>query len=126
MRGRSSAAEVAEAIAAEGGARAYRALLQLADDLAAVDAGARVALSAEEPVAEVGRWLDAIAGIVEMRLREVGAPAPVWVVACGGDPGSKWEPDRGVTLPEPADEVLVPEPLRRRGVMIEASELRSV
>ncbi|QEW04643.1 hypothetical protein [Microbacterium lushaniae] len=129
MRGRSSAAEIAaelsKAVARGNGRLAYRLLIQLADDLRAVDAAGRVVLAAEEPP-NVGRWSDAIAGIVELRLREAGAPLPDWVVASIGDPNDLWEPDRGVKLPWGADLKLVPEPLSRRGVAIEASELESV
>lgn len=128
VRGRSSAAQIAAeisaALATGDGRHAYRLLIQLADDLEAVDAPRRAALSAEPPLT-VGRWTDAIAGIVELRLREVGASIPAWVITNVGDPRETWEPTRGVTLPWPANLAHVPEPLRRRGVAIESSELDS-
>jgi len=129
-RGRSTAAEAAAAIlrADEAGnpALAYRSFIQLADDLGAVDAVTRVVLAAEEPERSRSRWTDAIAGLVELRLNEVGAPLPQWVRDTLGDPEHPWEPQRSdIAFPFPPDEELVPEPFRKRGVLIEENELSS-
>jgi len=129
-RGRSTAAEAAAAIlrAQEAGERAtaYRSFIQLADDLHAVDPVTRVVLAAEEPERTSSRWADAVAALVELRLGEVGAPLPQWVRERHGDPEHPWEPERSdIALPFPPDEELVPEPFRRRGVLIEENELAS-
>lgn len=131
VRGRSSAASAAAAIAdaqASGNPRlAYRNFIQLADDLAAVDPATRVVLAAEEPERSGGRWDDALAALVEYRLIQAGAPLPQWVHKRTGDHDHTWEPQRSsVPLPVGADEDLVPEPFRRRGVLIEENELVSV
>lgn len=128
--GRSSAAEVSAAIAlarASGDARlAYRQLIQLADDLAAVDPATRVVLTAEEPERVGDRWDDAVAALVEYRLAEVRAPLPTWVSQRTGDPEHPWEPERArEPLPFAVEPDLVPEAFRKRGVLIEESELVS-
>lgn len=106
---------------------AYREYIQLADDLASADAFTRVLLAAEEPDHDIGRWYDAIAALVELRLAEVGAPLPRWVQENRGNPDVLWVPQRTastVTLTADVDELA--EPFRRRGVGIEAGELESV
>jgi len=116
---------VAGAVASGSSALAYRSLIQLADDLAAVDPDGLAVLTEMEPLSVGGRWDDAIAGIVELRLREAGVPVPGWVTARVGDPGKPWAPDHAVVLPLPEPDS-VPEPLRRRGIYIEAGEFESV
>jgi len=130
VRGRSSAALAAAAITdaqTSGNPRlAYRNFIQFADDLAAVDPVTRVVLVAEEPERSGERWDDALAALVEYRLTQAAAPLPQWVRERTGDRKHTWEPQRSsVPLPVGADENLVPEPFRRRGVLIEESELVS-
>ena len=129
--GRSTVAETADFICrAEADGRpdeAYRAFIQLADDLAASSPFDRVKLVADDPAPGRSRWLDALAGLVELRLKEVNLPAPDWACEYRGDPSKPWEPQRSRRpLPVHADLGLSPEPLRRRGVAIEAGELESV
>jgi len=130
-QGRTPAARAADQIA-EAEERgefplAYRRFIQLADDLAAVDPVTRVLLAAEAPAESSSRWLDAVAALVELRLREVSAPVPSWVVDRAGDSGAVWEPQRGARpLPVSAQLDDVPPEFLRRGVAIERGELASV
>lgn len=106
---------------------AYREFIQLADDLASADAFTRVLLSAEEPDRSIGRWYDAIAALVELRLTEAGAPLPRWVRENQGNPDELWVPPRTAStsaLTVDVDELA--EPFRRRGIGVEAGELESV
>ncbi|MFT3798880.1 helix-turn-helix domain-containing protein [Microbacterium sp.] len=124
-RGRVTAAATADAIARAASPQvAYRAFLQLANDLEAASAFDRVILAAEEPVATSTRWDDAIAGLVEWLLVKRDAPVPDWVSDRTGDVDTIWEPQRtNVPLSVHADIRRAPEPLRRRGIAIEAEEL---
>lgn len=128
--GRSSAADAVEEIllaeAAADAPWAYRAFLQLANDLAAVSAVDRLLLSAEEPRRTHTRWDDAVAGLAEWRLRQLKAPVPEWILSRPGRADDPWEPQRTsfpLDLRTSADDV--PEPLRRRGVMMGSDELTS-
>lgn len=130
-RGRTPAAIAAEDITraeSEGEhARAYRRFLQLADDLASSDPVTRVLLAAEEPDASASRWVDAIAALVELRLREACAPIPSWVTDTAGRPDEIWEPQRSSRdLPMTAARTEVPAEFLERGVAIERGELASV
>lgn len=130
VRGRSSAADTAQAIAqseTQGDVRlSYRQFIQLADDLATADPVTKVLLSAEEPLRDGGRWYDAIAALVEYRLKATGAPIPVWVANTAGQRDDPWEPQRSAPpLPFPADISEVAEPFLRRGILIEANEFES-
>ncbi len=130
VRGRTPAAISAAAIAAaddSGDHRlAYRQFIQLADDLIAVDPVTRVMLSAEEPERTGKRWDDAVAALVEYRLTEAGAPLPAWVTRRQGNANVTWEPQRSTRpLPIRADVEKVPDPFRRRGILIEENELLS-
>lgn len=128
--GRVSAAdtvdEIIEAESSHDSPAAYRAFLQLANDLAAVSAVDRLLLTAEEPRRTGTRWDDAIAGLAEWRLRQLKAPLPEWITIRRGREDDFWEPRRtSFALPLRSDPDQVPEPLRRRGVLIEHSELTS-
>lgn len=128
--GRTPAASAAEEITsaeADGRhAQAYRRFIQLADDLATADPVTRVLLSAEPPVRSPSRWLDAIAAVVEFRLREVHDPIPSWVSDYCGQPNAMWEPQRGShSLPLSVDLGRVPPEFLKRGVAIEQAELLS-
>lgn len=124
-KGRITAAAAADAIAEAASPQvAYRSFLQLANDLAAASPFDRIVLVAEQPGLTNTRWDDAIAGLVEWLLHKVQAPIPEWVFDRPGDGGARWEPQRTDTLiAVHADIRRAPEPLRRRGVAIEAEEL---
>jgi hypothetical protein len=53
-----------------------------------------------------------------------GIPTPHWVTETSGDPTARWNP-WATELTDLVDVDRVPEPLRRRGVLIEAGELES-
>jgi transcriptional regulator with XRE-family HTH domain len=129
-RGRATVARASAAIGeAESSApvAAYRTFLQLADDLASVNAFQRVLLAAEEPLRIRSRWDDAIAGLVEWRLAQARAPLPDWVAERDDVGEQLWEPQRTEKpLPLSADSRQVPEPLRRRGILIEEAEFASL
>lgn len=121
-----AAGEITDAEARGQFPLAYRRFVQLADDLASADPVTRVLLAAEEPEDSSSRWLDAIAALLEVRLREASAPLPAWVTARTGNPDSVWEPQRGARpLPVSADRTQVPPEFLRRGVAIEQGELLS-
>jgi len=124
-KGRVTAAAAADAIKEAASPQvAYRAYLQLANDLAAASPFDRVILAAEQPGTTNTRWDDAIAGLVEWLLEQDHAPVPDWVNDRPGDADSPWEPQRTNTpLALHADIRRAPEPLRRRGVAIEEEEL---
>ncbi|WP_066041256.1 helix-turn-helix domain-containing protein [Herbiconiux solani] len=104
--------------------RAYRILVQLADDLAAPDATGRFLLALEAPVAVSPEWDAAIAGVTEWRLEQALLPLPRWVDEERGDEDWSWTPQISAAS-VPTRESHVPKPLRRRGVLIEAEELTS-
>ncbi|SJN43400.1 hypothetical protein FM104_12625 [Microbacterium esteraromaticum] len=126
--GRASAAETASLIRnalvhADRNA-AVQALLQFVNNLRASDILAVAALTVDEPEPYTEGWSWAIAGIVEQETAARDIPTPPWASETVGDPDSRWSP----WAPELADLVdvdQVPEPLRRRGVYIEAGELVS-
>ncbi len=125
---RLNAADAAETIATyadEEPATAYRAFLQLADDLAAATPYEQFLLTVEEPRRLGNRWDDAIAALVELRLPE--GSVPPWATGDDTAPSkSVWEPQRtrfGLTdLTDLSD---APEPFSRRGIAIAAGELES-
>lgn len=122
----SAADEILDAEADDRHAQAYRRFIQLADDLASADPVTRVLLSAEQPDESSSRWLDAIAALVELRLREASAPVPAWVQERSGHPEAIWEPQRGSrSLPLSADVEQIPATFLRRGIAIERGELLS-
>lgn len=126
--GRASAAEIATQIKADldngDSDGAARLLLQLANSLRAATPLARVALTQDPPPPVSPQWDAAIAGIAEWMLAGQGTPLPNWVVATTGDPTWHWSPwgtpGEGSYLFD-SDEV--PEPLQRRGILVEAGEL---
>lgn len=126
--GRSSAADTAALIrnALVHGDRnaAAQTLLQFVNNLRASDILAVAALTVDEPEAIEAGWSWAVAGIVEQETTGRGIPTPQWAAETTGDPNARWSP----WAPELADLVdvdEVPEPLRRRGVLIESGELAS-
>ncbi|KQQ05852.1 MULTISPECIES: helix-turn-helix domain-containing protein [unclassified Rathayibacter] len=121
--GRRTVADAVQSIGTHDGTAGYRVLVQLSDDLSAVEPFLRALLAAERPAAISPRWDAAVAGLVEWRLEAVGMPSPAWVMETTGDVGWEWSPSGG---PLPARPDRVPDPLLRRGVLIEADELESV
>lgn len=101
---------------------AYRQLIQISDDLVAADPATAVVLAYAQPSLVAPGWDAAIAGVVEYRLSQKGAPLPRWVLETGGS-DEPWEPLPSWYKIDPAS---VPEELRRRNVFIEAVELDSV
>jgi len=130
LRGRVTAAgALAAIVAAEDAADpagAYRTYLQLAADLAGATAFERVLMTAEEPQPTTSRWRDAVAGLVEWRLQQVAGPVAPWALQSSGADAAAWQPQRTpFVLTVEIDEGLVPEPLRRRGILVEEGELES-
>lgn len=119
-----AAADVRLALRDGDTSRAFRAWLAFNDDLAAESPTHRVVLSAFPPSSTGSALYDsAFAALVEHRLSEVGAPLPEWVHSV-------------TALPVPlvlsnsrylsADTFgAVPEPFRRRGVLIDELSLQS-
>ena len=124
--GRNTVAEasghVAAALEAGDTARAYRAVVQIADDLQTANPYLRALLAAEPAGSTRPGWDAFIASVTEWRLAEVGLPAPDWVLETIGAPDVPWAPPDAVLE---ARLEHVAEPFRRRGVLIEASELES-
>lgn len=125
---RLTAADTTETIASYADAEptaAYRAFLQLANDLAAADPYERFLLTVEEPRRLGNRWDDAIAALVELRLPK--GSAPPWASARDEATGQDvWEPQRTrFPLPALTDLSEAPEPFRRRSIAISADELES-
>lgn len=125
---RLNAADAAEAIATYADAEpaaAYRAFLQLADDLAAADPYERFLLTVEEPRRLGNRWDDAIAALVELRLPKGSVP-PWTAVHDSAQLDTVWEPQRTpFPLPALTDLSEAPEPFRRRSIAISTDELES-
>ena len=124
--GRTTTAEAADhvvaALEAGDSATAYRAIVQVADDLVNAHPYLRALLAAEAPVAIDDGWDAFLAGVVEWRLTQAGLPTPEWIRAQVRDPAVPWAPPSAI-LPARPDHV--PEPLRRRGIQVEADELTS-
>lgn len=103
-----------------GGARS--AVFQLADDLASAPPALRAALVVSPAPRTGDRRYDAwIAGLVELRLRDVCIPVPAWVRDKDRTVPEEWmvsgiEELRGLTRSD------TPEPLLRYGVLIDASD----
>ncbi|MGO4678758.1 helix-turn-helix domain-containing protein [Microbacterium sp. 2MCAF23] len=126
--GRASAAETAARIQDHLGDgdrnAAAQALLQFASTLQVCDVLAVAALTIDEPESKEDGWTWAIAGLVEYVTARRGIPTPHWVTETSGDPTARWTP-WATELTDLVDVDRVPEPLRRRGVLIEAGELES-
>jgi transcriptional regulator with XRE-family HTH domain len=119
-------AEIADRLASGQERHAYRAVIQLADDLAAEHGAERVALAVTPPGTTGDARYDAlIAGVTEYRLVEEALPLPRWLTESDVVLGTQWFVDP--YSQGDADTVAAtPEPLRRRNVVIDASELESV
>ena len=105
--------------------RAYRYVIQLADDLEALHGAERVAACVAPPAPTGDPRFDAfIAGVVETRLAAEALPHPVWLSTVAELP-SPWWVDR-YTAGSHQVAAATPPALRRRGVLIDAAELVSV
>lgn len=128
--GRTTVAEastaLADAVRQNNARRAYRVLAQVANDLTAPDPADRFVLAVEPPTRVSPEWDAALAGVTEWRLRQAALPLPGWVVDEHGNRDWDWTPPisaAAATIPVDLDNV--PDPLRKRGVLIEADELAS-
>lgn len=102
-----------------------KSLVQLADDLASVDAATRVALCAAPPPPTSNRAIDAVmAALVEHVLVTDRLPVPAWVHQPARSVDTPWDL---VDLPGLRDEArrTTPEPFRRRNVFVPADFLAS-
>lgn len=127
-RGRASVAEIAARIRDhlhhDRPQDATAAFLQLANNLRGVSPLGCLALAQDSPTSIDAEWDAAIAGVVEWLVRGRGLPSPEWTRDAAGDPSWRWSPWGTVAAGShllTSDEV--PEPLRRRGILIESGEL---
>ncbi len=125
-----TAAETADAVrdALDRGdePRAFREVLQLADDLVSSPPEIRIALAAAPPASTGDERYDAlVAGVVEYRLSERALPLPGWVSEPARSASTPWFVD---TTPgtEELSRARSPEPFSRRNVFLDAAELASV
>jgi transcriptional regulator with XRE-family HTH domain len=102
-----------------------KSLVQLADDLAAVEPATRVALCVTPPPPTGSTHLDAaLAGLVEYLLSRDGLPVPSWVDSPARFAASAWDLVDIPGLRDLARES-TPEPFRRRNVFIPEDFLAS-
>ena len=117
---------IAEWLARSDESRAFRVAIQLADDLAGEQGAIRVALAVTPPPATGDSRFDAlIAGITEYRLVKDNLPLPEWLARSGDPLSPVWFVDP-YSQGDSAVVAATPEPLRRRGVILDAAELESV
>lgn len=108
----------------EGSARS--AIFQLADDLAQARLHLRVALTVAPPQQTGDKRYDAwIAGLVEVRLGEVGVAPPDWAGEVDRSFDGEWLVS-GIEPLHASTRDRTPEPLLRRGVLIDSRDLVSV
>lgn len=120
-----AAGHVRVALAEGNESRAYRFVIQLADDLAALHGAERVAACVAPPAPSGDLRFDAfIAGVVETRLEDEELPRPVWLRSVT-PLSTPWWVDHYTAGADWIAEA-TPPPLRRLGVLIDASELQSV
>lgn len=103
---------------------AYRAFIQLNNQLVTSNAVTQVLLTATPPRRITPEWDAALAALVEWRLGEKGAPIPSWVAETPGLDAGHWAPWPSIRAVD-ADIALVPAPFLRRGIWLEAGELES-
>ncbi len=119
------AAEIRVALKVGDTSGAFRAWLAFNDDLANETPTNRVVITAFAPATTGDPVYDAaIAALVEYRLAEVTAPLPGWLASAPviAEPTVLTD-SRYIT----ADDLgVVPEPFRRRGVLIDVDSLQSV
>ena len=124
-----TAADTAEVIANLIGTASvdgpFRAIIQLADDLAAEHGAERVALTVTPPQPTGDIRFDALlAGVVETRLDEQHLPHPRWL-ATAQCLSSPWFVDNS-SVGDAATIAATPSALAKRGVIIDADELMSL
>jgi transcriptional regulator with XRE-family HTH domain len=103
----------------------YRAVVQLADDLAREHGAERVALTVTPPAPTGDHRYDAfIAGVVEHRLGEEDLPVPRWLASAARLESAWYVDPYSVGDQQTVDNT--PVALRDRGVIIDAVELASV
>ena len=101
-------------------------LVQVADDLTTPDPTDRFVLAIEPPAHISPEWDAALAGVTEWRLSQARLPLPGWVTNERGNREWRWTPPLSAAAEAiPVHLENVPEPLRERGVLIEADELTS-
>ena len=106
--------------------RAFRQVIQLADDLAHEHGAERVALAVAPPPPTRDIRFDAlIEGVTEFRLREEKLPLPRWLKGATTKLADTWFVDH-YTIGDHNVIAATPEPLLRRNVVLDQSELRSV
>ena len=115
--GRTTVAEastaLADAVRQNNVRRAYRVLVQVADDLTTPDPADRFVLAIEPPAHISPEWDAALAGITEWRLNQAHLPLPGWVAEERGNRGWDWTPRLSAAVASiPVDVESVPEPLR--------------
>ena len=124
--GRPTAADIADIIGtslrASDETRAYRAAVQLADDLDSADPHLKLLLTTEPARTGDPGWDAFLAAVTEWRLQQAGLPAPDWVRQTGTPVAAPWSPPGAILEARPDH---VAEPFLRRGVLVEAAELTS-
>ncbi|MCX7523088.1 helix-turn-helix transcriptional regulator [Microbacterium sp. STN6] len=129
--GRTSVAEaattLADAVRHNNIRRAYRTLIQVADDLTTPNPADRFVLALEPPAHVSPEWDAALAGIAEWCLSQAHLPLPAWITSERGNRDWDWTPPlHSAAAAIPVQIENVPKPLRERGVLIEADDLASV
>ena len=120
-----AADSTARFLAADNEDGAYRAVIQLADDLAREHGAERVALTVAPPPPTGDERFDAfIAGVVDFRLAAEHLPRPKWLTD-GPRLASSWFVDRW-SIGNSAVIEATPPQLRTRGIIIDAAELASI
>lgn len=118
------ATAIRDAVQRDSDDTAYRLVIQLADDLARLHGAERVAAAVAPPPPSGDERYDAlIAGVVETRLDEEHLPHPRWLSAVPSL-DAPWYVDAQSAGRRRVD-AATPPALRRRGVLIDASELVS-
>lgn len=120
-----SASTIGHLIADGAGPYLFRALIQVANDLAEAEPALRVALAITPPAPTGHRGADAfLAAIVEYRLTGQALPCPRWVDEPTRTVTPEWLAAGLTELAELSREG-TPEPFLRRGVVIHESDLVS-
>lgn len=112
---------IAAAVANGDEHQAFEVLRAIAFELMEASPGEAVVLSYQEPASINAQWDAAIAGVVEWRLQQAGAPVPDWVTACRRDRADRWTPLTAV----PSDTTTVSDvaALAKRGILIHSLDL---
>jgi len=115
--------EVRELVAVADERSAYRAVRQLAIDLAAVEPALRVALAVTPPPPTGDRRFDALlAAVVDDCLGSDGLPIPQWVSAEDRSLDEPWDVEPVAVL-RPAARAATPEAFARRGIYLDPVDL---